>query len=84
MLSGFREKVRLAKLLLPEAGTGINSIPGSCSGFDEEDGFWVRKQLENHSSASPSSLCPQLYTQLYCFAFFSPLRFIILQESLAL
>lgn len=68
MLSGFREEVRLAKLLLPEAGTGINSVPGSCSGFDEEDGFWVRKQLENNSSASPSSSalsCTQNFIALH-------------------
>lgn len=50
----------MAKLLMSEADTGINYIPVSCSGFDEEDGFYVRKQLENSilvTSARLSYLC---------------------------
>lgn len=67
-LSGFRQKVSTAKLLMSEAGTGINYIPVSCSGFDKEGDFCVRKQLENSilvTSARPSYLCSSIvYTTL--------------------
>lgn len=68
-LRGFRQEVSMAKLLMSEAGTGINYIPVSCSGFDEEDGFCGRKQLENSilvTSARPSYLCSSVvYTTLF-------------------
>lgn len=63
------EKVSMAKLFMSEEGTGINYIPVSPSGFDEEDGFCVRKQLENNvlvTSARPSYLWSSIvYTMFF-------------------
>lgn len=87
MLSGFRQKVSTAKLLMSEAGTGINYIPVSRSGFDKEGDFCVRKQLENSilvTSARPSYLCSSIVYTTYSFAFLSPPWFILFHESIAL